>query len=114
MYSRIMLSNLSDLESQSQLAVVQSLQSRRRFERVIDPAIQIAVDEQLLPQQRHQVGQTPAELGSQLQVFLDQRRDQRGPANEVTGVPLGPMLLNRLLELDAREQLQQRREMLLT
>src|ERR1035441_9817348 len=42
----------------------------RGLKGMIDPHPQVTVDEQLLPQQRHQIGKRPAEAGLQLQVLV--------------------------------------------
>ncbi len=51
----------------------------RRLERLVDPGEQVAIDEQLLAQQRRQVRQAPAEAGTQLQILEQEQGDQGGP-----------------------------------
>src|SRR5271157_1981361 len=57
---------------------------------MIDPHPQVTVDEQLLPQQRHQIGKRPAEGGLQLQVLDQQYGDQRRPDLRLQGVGGSP------------------------
>jgi hypothetical protein len=46
---------LSKLEGELQLAVVDALQDRRCLKRIIDPEVQVALDEQLLAQKGHEI-----------------------------------------------------------
>ena len=59
--------------------IVHSGQRRRSRKRIVQPRPQIAVEEQLLPQQRRQRRQGPRECRFQLQVLQHQHRDQRRP-----------------------------------
>ena len=54
-------------------------QRRRGLEGIVQPGPQVAIDEQLLAQQGHQIGQAPAKRAFQLQVHQQQHRDQRRP-----------------------------------
>ena len=51
----------------------------RSFHRIVKPYPQVSEDEQLLAQQRRQIGKRPAEAGFHLQVFQNQHGDQRRP-----------------------------------
>ena len=75
---------------QGQLAIVYPSQCRRHLEGIVEPVHQIAVDEQLLPQQRHQIGQTPAKGALQLQVLQHEHGDQRRPDLGLDGILAGP------------------------
>jgi len=44
------------LQRQHQLAIVHTLQRGRSLEGVVQPLVEIAIDEQLLPQQGDQIG----------------------------------------------------------
>lgn len=48
-------------------------------ERFVEPGHQIAVGKEIHAQQRHQVGEAPAETGGPLQRTHEQHRDQCGP-----------------------------------
>src|SRR5664279_5793133 len=58
----------------------------RGLKGMIDPHPQVTVDEQLLPQQRHQIGKRPAEAGLQLQVLDQQQGNQRRPDLRLQGI----------------------------
>jgi hypothetical protein len=51
----------------------------RAFERCIQPSKQVAIDEQLMPEQSRKVRQRPPERGQQLQVAQDEHGDERRP-----------------------------------
>ena len=72
---------LSELaaESQGHLAIVNALESRRCLERIVEPFVEVTIDEELLPQQRHQVGEAPAECTLELQVLDQQHGDEGSP-----------------------------------
>jgi hypothetical protein len=59
------------------------------LEGFVDPGEQIAIDEQLLAQQRREVRQAPAEAGTQLQILEQEQGDQRGPNLNLQGVGAG-------------------------
>src|SRR5208282_3336768 len=61
----------------------------RGLKRLIDPGEQIAVDEQLLAQQSGEIGQAPAEAGTQLQVLEQEQCDQGGPDLNLQGIGAG-------------------------
>jgi hypothetical protein len=72
---------------------------------LIDPAPQLAVDEQLLAQQDGRIGQAPGEAGAELEIFEQERRNERGPDLNLEGVGAGadegfdaPVLLESLEE----------------
>jgi len=78
---------------------------RRTLERIVDPAPQVAVNKQLLPQQGHQPGQAPAQPRPQLQKLDEQNRDPCCPNLDFQRVGRGPheglhpqVLLQRLEE----------------
>ena len=60
------------------------------MERGVQPGPEVAVDEQLMSQQRNQIGQGPAEGGTELKVFQHEHGDQRGPDLGFDGVSRGP------------------------
>ena len=64
---------------QRQLSFSRIDQLWRAFEGCVQPAEQIAVDEQLVAQQRRQIRQGPPECRHQLQKGQDQHSDQRCP-----------------------------------
>ena len=61
----------------------------RRLEGLVDPHKQIAIDEQLLAQQRREIRQAPAEAGTQLQILEQEQGDQRRPDLDLQGVGAG-------------------------
>jgi len=61
----------------------------RGLKGLIDPGEQIAIDEQLLAQQRGEIGQAPAEAGTQLQVLEQEQGNQGGPDLNLQGVGAG-------------------------
>src|SRR5579859_1397364 len=65
--------------SQSQLRLRIEGRIGRRFKRLIEPSEQVAMDEELLAQQRHQIGQRPTPGGAQLKIFQQEHGDQRRP-----------------------------------
>src|SRR5437867_6776796 len=73
-----MLSELT-AEGQTHLAVVNTVEGRWRLERIVEPFKQVAVDEELLAQQGHQIGEAPRERALELQIFDQQHGDQGGP-----------------------------------
>jgi hypothetical protein len=84
------LSELSGTEIQSELGVVDTLQSGRWLKRIVQPGKQVAIDEELLPKQGHQVGQVPAKDTLQLQALHQQDRDQRCSDLCLNGILRGP------------------------
>lgn len=64
-------------EGQVGLGVVLGI--RRRGEGFVEPGHQVAMGKEIHAQQRHQIGQAPAETGGQLQVAQQQHRDQCCP-----------------------------------
>ena len=64
-------------EGQGGLGVV--LRIGRCGEGFVEPGHQIAMGEQIHAQQRHEISQTPAETGGQLQIAQQQHRDQCRP-----------------------------------
>src|SRR5260221_10827590 len=73
--TRLMLSKLC--ESQRLLDGLEN--ERRGRKRLVEPCPEIAVDEQIHPQQRHQIRQRPPKARLQLQVLEQQQRNQGGP-----------------------------------
>ena len=57
---------------------------------IVQPDIQVPVEEQLLTEQRGQIGQRPGELRFQLQVLQHQHGDQRRPDLRPNRVGAGP------------------------
>src|SRR5271157_423170 len=70
--------------------VVHPGQSRRGLKRIVQPRPQIAIKEQLLPQQRRQSRQRPGECRFQLQVLQHQHRDQSRPNLGLHRIGAGP------------------------
>ncbi len=62
---------------------------RRRLKGFIDPGPEVTVDEQLLPQERQEIGYGPVELGLELQEAEQQHRDQGGPDLGLDGIGAG-------------------------
>ena len=60
------------------------------FERLIEPPPQVAMGEEVHPEQRNQIRERPAEARFQLQVFQHEQGDERGPDLNVQGVGGGP------------------------
>ena len=61
----------------------------RGLKGLIDPGEQIAIDEQLLAQQSGEIGEAPAEAGTQLQVLEQEQCDQGGPDLNLQGIGAG-------------------------
>ena len=59
-----------------QLAVVKG---RWRLIGIVQPLKQVTIDEQLLAQERDEIGEAPSERAPQLQVLHQQHGDQGGP-----------------------------------
>lgn len=55
------------------------IEQRRGLKGRIDPGPQLAIDEQLLPQQGDQIGQAPAEAGAELEISEQKQRNERDP-----------------------------------
>ena len=74
-------------------AVQGKLGIRRRFrrgvKRAVEPFPQIAIRKEVPPQQRHQIGDGPPPLGTELQIADDEHRDQGGPNLNAHGVGAG-------------------------
>ncbi len=51
----------------------------RSGKRLVQPSPQVPVREEVHAQQRHQIGQAPAEAGDELQIAQEQHGDQRRP-----------------------------------
>jgi hypothetical protein len=75
------------IQGKGHLAVIQV---DRRPERLINPTPQVAVDEQLIAQQSHQIGEAPVPGAAQLQVAQYNHGDQRRPDLHPHGVLAGP------------------------
>ncbi len=66
------------LAAKLQLRLIRVENRGWRVEWIIEPVPHGEVDEDLLPQQRHQIRQTPGEAALELQVLDEQHRDQGG------------------------------------
>jgi hypothetical protein len=82
-----LLSNLAGLLWPQRL--LQACHLRRWFEGCVEPAPELAMHEQLLTEQGQQIGQAPAEGGSQLQVAQNQHGNQRGPDLNANRILIG-------------------------
>jgi hypothetical protein len=69
----------TELKLQLELSIVDASQRWRSLERIIQPLIQIPIDNQLLTQQGHQVRQRPVASRLELHILQDQHSDQRSP-----------------------------------
>src|SRR5258708_6707784 len=73
-------------EIQRQLLIVDALQRRWSLEGIVEPSHQVAVDEQLMSYQRHEVGEAPGKGAAHLQVLQQEHGDQRRPDLDLHGV----------------------------